>query len=105
MGSLLNSVIFCVLVFSLLLSTEGPGRWKVVAIAVASIFVNAAVRELIPGLLGAVISVLATVALVGIALVTWCEIEHRTAFRILAAYFGCSLVLSAFSVLLSDLPA
>jgi hypothetical protein len=53
-----------------------------------------------PGLIGAIASVLVTVALVGVGLVTWCEVERRTAIRILAAYFGCSLVLNVFSALL-----
>jgi hypothetical protein len=105
LGSLLNSVIFGVLVLSLLQGAEGAGRWKVVAVAIASIFVNAAIHELIPGLVGALASVLATVVFVGVALVTWCEIERRTAFRILAAYFGCSLVLNIFSALVSNPPA
>jgi hypothetical protein len=103
-GSLLNSVIFCVLVFALLLRSDSPSRWKVVVIAIASIFINTSLRELMPGLFGAIAAVLATVVFVGAALVTWCEIESPAALRILAAYFGCSLVLSVFSVLLSDLP-
>lgn len=51
MESLLNSVVFCVLVLSLLLG-----------------------------------------------------VESKTALRVLAAYFGCSLVLSVFSTLLSVAP-
>jgi hypothetical protein len=103
-GSLLNSVVFCVLVLSLLLGVESAARWKIVAVAIASIFVNASLHELIPGLVGAIVSVLATVALVGVALVNWCQVERKTAIRILAAYFGCSLVLSVFSTLLSVAP-
>jgi hypothetical protein len=103
-GSLLNSVVFCVLVLSLLLCVESAGRWKIVAVAIASIFVNASLHELIPGFAGAIVSVLATVVLVGVALVTWCEVERKTALRILAAYFGCSLVLSVFATLVAVAP-
>ena len=46
---------------------------------------------------------LATVAFVGAALVSWCEIERPFVRKILGAYFGCSLVLSIFSALLSEL--
>jgi len=96
---LLNSVVFCTLVLSLLMGTDSMDRWKVVAVAIASIFVQAALRELMPGVLGAILAVFATVAFVGTALVTWCEIERRTALRILGVYFGCSIVLSLFSVM------
>jgi hypothetical protein len=102
LGSLANSLIFGVLVMSMLMGAQNIVRWKVVAVAIASIFVNAAFRDLMPGLLGAIASVLLTVALVGIGLVRWCEIGRRTAIRILAAYFGCSLVLNVFSVFLGN---
>ena len=92
------------MVFSLLLGVANASRWKVVAVAIASIFVNASVHELIPGLFGAFVAVLATAALVGIALITWCEIERPAAVRILAAYFSCSLVLNIFSALLNEIP-
>ena len=105
MVSLLNTVIFCVLILSLLLATDSSARWRVVAVAIGSIFINAAVHELIPGMLGALAAVLATVALVGVALVSWCGLEPRQALRILAAYFGCSLVLNVFSVFLDGLLA
>jgi hypothetical protein len=104
-ASLLNTLILCVLIFSLLLATDSNARWKVVAVAIGSIFVNASVHELIPGVFGALAAVLATVALVGVALVSWCELEPRQALRILAAYFGCSLVLNVFSAFLDGLPA
>jgi hypothetical protein len=104
-GALLNSLIFCVMTLSLLMGVDSTSRWKVVVVAIASIFLNAALRELMPGLFGAVASVFATVFFVGTALVTWCEIEGHTALRILGAYFGFSIVLSVFSTLLTDLPA
>jgi uncharacterized membrane protein len=72
-------------------------------VAVASVLVQASLRELMPGITGAIISVLATVAFVGAALVSWCEIERPFARKILGAYGGCSLVLSIFSAMLSDL--
>jgi hypothetical protein len=83
----------------MLLATRTIVHWKVVAIAIASIFINVWLHELIPGLIGAVVSVLATVAVVGVGLFRWCEIERRAAIRMLAAYFGCSLVLNVFSAL------
>jgi hypothetical protein len=98
-----NTVIFLVLSLSMLMGAEETGRWKVVAVAVASVVVQAALRELLPGLLGAVIAVLVTVAFVGAALVSWCEIERPFVRKILGAYFGCSLVLSIFSAMLSDI--
>jgi hypothetical protein len=97
----LNTVIFLILSLSMLMGAEETGRWRVVAVAVASILVQASLRELLPGLLGAVISVFATVAFVGAALVSWCEIERPWVRKILGAYFGCSLVLNLFSVLLT----
>lgn len=98
----LNTVIFLVLVLSMLMGAEETGRWKVVAVAIGSIIVQAALRELIPGLFGAIVSVVATVIFVGIALVRWCEIERPMARKILGAYFGCSLVLTVFSAMLSE---
>jgi uncharacterized membrane protein len=87
----------------MLMGAEETGRWKVVAVAVASILVQASVRELLPGFIGAIISVVATVAFVGAALVSWCEIERPFARKILGAYAGCSLVLSIFSAMLSEI--
>jgi hypothetical protein len=102
LGSLANSVIFGVLVMSMLLGAQDIVRWKVVALAIASIFINFTLRELMPGLIGALAAALITVAVVGLGLVRWCEIERRIAARILAAYFGCSLVVNVFCVLLDS---
>ena len=96
-----NTVVFYMLALSMLIAKEETGRWRVVAVAVASIIVQASVRELLPGLTGAVIAVLATVIFVAVALITWCEIERRMALKIVAAYFGCSMVLSLFSAVLN----
>jgi di/tricarboxylate transporter len=98
----LNTVVFLVLVLSMLMGAEETGRWKVVAVAVASILVQASLRELFPGVFGAIIAAVVTVIFVGTALVTWCEIERPLARKVLAAYFGCSLVLSIFSAMLND---
>ena len=65
----LNTVIFLILSLSMLMGAEETGRWKVVGVAVASVLVQASLRELLPGITGAIISVLATVAFVGAALV------------------------------------
>jgi di/tricarboxylate transporter len=100
-----NTVVFLVLVLSMLMGAEETGRWKVVAVAIGSIVVQAALRELFPGMFGAIVAVIVTVIFVGTALVTWCEIERPLARKALGAYFGCSLVLSVFSALLSDLAA
>ena len=72
----LNTVVFLVLVLSMLMGAEETGRWKVVAVAIASILVQASLRELLPGMFGAIVSVIVTVIFVGTALVTWCEIER-----------------------------
>jgi hypothetical protein len=98
----MNTVVFLVLVLSMLMGAEETGRWKVVAVAIASIIVQASLRELLPGLFGAVVAVIATVIFVGTALVTWCEIERPLARKVLGAYFGCSMVLSVFSAMLSN---
>ena len=55
----LNTVVFLVLVLSMLMGAEETGRWKVVAVAIASIIVQASLRELLPGVFGAIISVMA----------------------------------------------
>ncbi len=89
----------------MLMGAEETGRWKVVGVAVASTLVQASIRELVPGLPGAIISVIATVIFVGTALVSWCEIERPLVRKVLGAYFGFSLVLSIFSAMLSDLSA
>ena len=102
MGSLVNSLIFGVLVMTMLMETESIVRWKVVGIAIASIFVNSSLHDLMPGLIGAIVAVIATVAFVGLALVTWCQLENRAAIRIVAAYFGCSLVVNIFGALLDS---
>jgi hypothetical protein len=99
----LNTVIFLILSLSMLMGAEETGRWKVVAVAVASVLVQASLRELLPGLTGAIISVAATVAFVGAALVSWCGIERPFVRKIVSAYAGCSLVLSIFSAMLSDI--
>ena len=99
----LNTVVFLVLVLSMLMGAEETGRWKVVAVAIASILVQASLRELLPGVLGAIVSVIVTVIFVGTALVTWCEIERPMARKVLGAYFGCSMVLSVFSAMLTEL--
>ena len=99
----LHTVIFLILSLSMLMGAEETGRWRVIAVAVASVLVQASLRELLPGVLGAIIAVLATVAFVGAALVSWCEIEGRLVRKLLGAYFGCSLVLNVFSVMLNDL--
>jgi hypothetical protein len=99
----LNTVIFLVLSLSMLMGAEETGRWKVVAVAVASVLVQASLRELVPGFTGAIISVIATVAFVSAALVSWCEIERPFVRKIVGAYAGCSLVLSLFSAMLSDI--
>jgi hypothetical protein len=99
----LNTVIFLILSLSMLMGAEETGRWKVVAVAVASILVQASLRELLPGFVGALVAVVATVAFVGAALVSWCGIERPFVRKIVSAYAGCSLVLSLFSVMLSDL--
>ena len=100
MGSLVNSLIFGVLVMSILLQTQSIVRWKVVALAIASIFVKSSLHELMPGLVGAIAAVIATVVFVAVGLITWCELEWRPSVRIVAAYFGCSLVVSLFSLFL-----
>lgn len=97
-----NIVVFLVVVLSMLIGAEETGRWKVVAVAVASILVQASLRELLPGLFGTIFSVFATVIFVGAALVTWCEIERRTALRILGAYFSFSIVLGVFAAVLNS---
>jgi hypothetical protein len=99
----LNTVIFLILSLSMLMGAEETGRWKVVGVAVASVLVQASLRELLPGITGAILSVFATVAFVGAALVSWCELERPFVRKILGAYAGCSLVLSIFSAMLSDL--
>ncbi|MBS0422740.1 MAG: hypothetical protein JSR66_33850 [Proteobacteria bacterium] len=96
-----NTVVFYILALSMLIAKEETGRWRVVAVAIASILVQASVRELVPGLTGAVIAVVATVVFVAVALITWCDIERRMALKIVGAYFGCSIVLSLFSAILS----
>jgi hypothetical protein len=96
-----NTVVFYMLALSMLIAKEETGRWRVVAVAIASIFVQASVRELVPGLAGAVIAVIATVIFVGVALITWCDIERRMALKIVGAYFGCSIVLSLFTTILN----
>lgn len=100
-----NTVVFYVLALSMLIAKEETGRWRVVAVAIASIIVQASVRELLPGVIGAVVAVVATVIFVAVALVTWCEIERPMALKIVGAYFGCSMVLGVFSAMLSALPA
>jgi hypothetical protein len=85
------------------MGAEETGRWKVVGVAVASVLVQASLRELMPGITGAIISVLATVAFVGAALVSWCDIERTFVRKLVGAYAGCSLVLSIFSAMLSDI--
>ena len=99
----LNTVVFLVLVLSMLMGAEETGRWKVVAVAIASIVVQASLRQLLPGVFGAIVSVIVTVIFVGTALVTWCEIERALARKVLGAYFGCSMVLSIFSAMLTEL--
>ena len=97
-----NTVVFYVLALSMLIAKEETGRWRVVAVAIASIIVQAAVRELVPGLMGAVAAVLATSVFVSVALTTWCEIERPMVRKIVGAYFGCSLVVSVFSAAFAD---
>lgn len=92
----LNTVIFLILSLSMLMGAEETGRWKVVAVAVASVLVQASLRELLPGVMGALIAVVGTVAFVGAALVSWCDIERPFVRKIVGAYAGCSLVLSIF---------
>src|SRR3569832_1449355 len=99
----MNTVIFLILSLSMLMGAEETGRWKVVAVAVASVLVQASLRELLPGLTGAIISVVATVAFVGAALVSWCGIARSFVRKIVSAYAGCSLVLCIFSAMLSDI--
>jgi di/tricarboxylate transporter len=98
----LNTVIFLVLVLSMLMGAEETGRWKVVAVAIGSIIVQASLRELLPGVFGAIVAVIVTVIFVGTALVSWCEIERPLARKVLGAYFGCSMVLSVFSAMLTE---
>ncbi len=99
----LNTVIFLILSLSMLMGAEETGRWKVVAVAVASVLVQASLRELLPGFVGALVAVLATVAFVGAALVSWCGIEQPLVRKIVNAYAGCSLVLGMFSAMLSQI--
>jgi hypothetical protein len=99
----MNTVIFLILSLSMLMGAEETGRWKVVAVAVASVLVQASLRELLPGFIGAIIAVVATIAFVGAALVSWCGIERPFVRKIVGAYAGCSLVLGMFSVMLSDI--
>jgi hypothetical protein len=89
----LNTVIFLILSLSMLMGAEETGRWKVVAVAVASVLVQASLRELLPGVMGALIAVVGTVAF----------IERPFVRKIVGAYAGCSVVLSIFSAMLSDI--
>ena len=100
-----NTVVFLAVTLSMLIGAEETGRWKLVAVAIASILVQASVRELLPGLAGAVVAVLVAVAYVGAALVTWCGIERKMTLKILGAYFGFSIVLSLFSATLAEMSA
>ena len=44
------------------MGAEETGRWKVVAVAIASIVVQASLRELLPGVFGAMVSVIGEAA-------------------------------------------
>jgi hypothetical protein len=67
--------------------TESDNRWKILAIAVTSAIVQAAFAQAVPGLAGAAVAMLMSLALVAITLVIWCGLARKTALIIAASYF------------------
>jgi len=74
--------------------TESDARWKILVIAIVSAVVQSAVMYAVPNVLGLVFAVVLSLGLIVGALVFWCGVERKPAFKIAGSYFALCVAIA-----------
>ena len=83
--------------------TESNARWKILFIAVASAIVQASLANALPNVLGLALAIVASLALIWVALVFWCDVDKPAAVKIAASYFGLCIAIAIIFFLIAAL--
>jgi hypothetical protein len=94
MGAVLPAVALYIFVSIFSDGAESSSRWKILLIAIGSGFVSAMVRELIQGVVGALVGLVLALALIAGGLVFWCKVDRKAALKIAGSYFVFSVILA-----------
>ena len=81
--------------------TESDARWKILAIAFGAGVVQAAILGVLPSIVGLLLAVVISAALIIAALVFWCGVERKPALKIAGSYFGLCVLLGIVMAFLS----
>lgn len=94
MGAVLPAVALYIFVSMFSAGAESDARWKILGIAFGSALVSLVCQALLPGLAGVIVGVAAALALIAAALILWCHIDRKAAWKIVGAYLAFCIVLT-----------